>query len=672
MTRALLLMMIQLLLAPIARAQVSATLVSADASVQPGRPLHLALRLSHEPPWHTFWVNAGIGYPTSLTWSLPQGWQPGDLQWPTPVLIHDPQGAITGQGYEGLTYLPVTITSPADATIGGSITLRALASWLMCAKVCVPGHANLTLTLPVLSTAPRPNGSVRADLIRVPMPSVSTTVGVHASRGADALWLTLSGAGRMTDPHFYPQNTLVAYDHPQTVVIEKSFIRLKLDAGSWPTATAQKLLGVVGYTDATGTYQGLQVNTSVSGAPESSISMTLLALAFAGGLILNFMPCVFPVLAIKILGFVAQAGNSRRRATTHGLVYSAGVLVSFWILAGLVAVLRAGGHHLGWGFQLQSAPFVFGLAALLIVFALSLSGVFEFGTAVMGSGLKLQQRTGYSGSFFSGVLATVVAAPCSAPFLAPALGSALSLPPAQSLILFAMIALGLSTPYVLLSSFPGARRFVPKAGRWMHTVKQLLAFPLYATVGYLVWVLAGQTPANALLNCLFALTLIAMAAWTYGRSTAPVHSLAIRRSGGAASAALLALGVILGWPAGSTANDLQWEAWSPERVAALRASGRPIFLDFTARWCATCQANKRVVFGSADVQRYIRSHRVALLEADWTNADPRIAAELAKWNRAAVPFDLIYLATAPDAHVLPEILTPSQVLRAFEPSRRPL
>jgi thiol:disulfide interchange protein DsbD len=378
------------------------------------------------------------------------------------------------------------------------------------------------------------------------------------------------------------------------------------------------------------------------------------------------MPCVFPVLGIKILGFVNQAGHERGKVVAHGLVFTAGVLLSFWTLAGVLAVLRAGGDQLGWGFQLQSPAFVFGLTAVMLVFALNMSGVFEFGLAATGVGAGLQMKSGYAGSFFTGVLATVVATPCSAPFLAPALGAALALSAIQGFAVFTAIALGLSTPYLLLSIFPGAVKVLPRPGAWMETFKQFMAFPLYATVGYLVWVLAGQVGESGLLTAIFALVVMALGAWCYGRWNAPGASAGRARFGLIAGLALLGFGAWLGWPRPPAPTDLTWEPWSAERVAQLRAENRIIYVDFTARWCATCQANKRFVFHDATVLKTFHDEKIATLRGDWTNADPLITAELAKYHRSAVPFNLVYLPGRPEPETLPELLTPGIVLQAVE------
>ena len=344
------------------------------------------------------------------------------------------------------------------------------------------------------------------------------------------------------------------------------------------------------------------------------------------------------------------------------------MLLSFWALAGVLALLRAGGQQLGWGFQLQSAPFVFVLAVVILVFAMNLSGVFEVGTRATAVGGKLHARQGVAGSFFSGVLATVVATPCSAPFLAPALGAALALPTGQSFVVFTLIGIGLALPYLLLSMFPALLRRLPRPGRWKETFKQLMAFLLYATLGWLIWILAGQTSEYGLLYVLLGLTVVALAFWLYGRfgmlSAAPRN----RWITTAAALALVGIGLNMGWPRVAQASDVQWEPWSTERVSQLTAEGRGIYIDFTARWCATCQVNKKVVFSSSEVKDYIRENNIATLRADWTNSDPLITAELEKWGRSAVPFNLVHRTGAGTAKPieLPEVLTPAIVLDAFK------
>jgi len=664
-----------------AQSQVRASLLAADRSIQPGHPIEVALRMEHEPHWHSYWLNAGTGYPTQLKWDLPAGWNAGEIRWPTPILIKDSQGNVTGHGFDGVLYLPLTLTPAADLKAGGNVTLKAHAKWLMCADICIPGAADVSLALPVSADTPKPDAGVRAGIAKMPMPQDAKDWKFAASRGAKDVTLYVSGPGAVEAPHFFALEEFIQYDKPQPAAGAKNAAILTLPLAEDADASPSKLAGVLAYTDADGAYRGVNVDIPFSSSQAAAvaavgmsgtsltaaaISVNVLVLALIGGLILNLMPCVFPVLGIKIVGFINQAGNDRRKVTMHGLMFTLGVLLSFWALAGLLAVLRAGGQELGWGFQLQSAPFIFALTVVLLIFALSLSGVFEFGLRATGVGGSLQMKEGYSGSFFAGILATVVATPCSAPFLAPALGAALALPTGQSFIVFTVIAVGLSAPYLLLSAFPQAVKLLPNPGRWMETFKQVMAFPLYASVGFLIWVLAGQTSENGLLAALFGLTVIAMAVWLYGRYNAPGASTSRVRFAFIGALVLLILGLNVGWPRAPKASDIVWEPWSAERVTQLREEGRPIYVDFTARWCATCQANKKVVFRSSEVKKYFRDNKVALLKADWTNADPRITAELAKWNRSAVPFNLVYLPKASQPKALPEILTPSVVLDALK------
>jgi DsbC/DsbD-like thiol-disulfide interchange protein/cytochrome c biogenesis protein CcdA len=677
-------------LSPAARAQVAASLVSEDASVQPGRPFTLALRLVHKPHWHSYWINPGTGLPTTLKWTLPDGWKASDILWPSPMLLTDTRGNVIGNGYDGDLLLPVTITPPAGLAAGTTVTLPVAADWLMCQDECVPGSAKLSITLPVSADAPKPDPEwgQKIQFLLTQIPAIDPSWTVSASREPKTVTLRVQApnlppvpAQAAEDIHFFSEDGLIASDQPQTVTTDgKGGFTLMLPVSADATPGAASLVGVLtskkGW-QPNGLLPGVRIDAVFGAIPAASAAggaepapaaggfLGTLVLAFIGGLILNLMPCVFPVLGIKILGFVNQAGADRRKVTLHGLVFTSGVLVSFWVLAGILAVLRAGGSHLGWGFQLQSPAFVFGLAAAMLAFALNMSGVFEFGLTATGIGSNLQSKSGLIGSFLTGALATVAATPCAAPFLAPALGAALALSTAQSFAIFTVIGIGLSTPYLLLSAFPAAVKVLPRPGAWMETFKQAMAFPLYATVAYLVWVLAGQLPDTGLLAALFGLVLVAMGVWAYGRWNAPGASPGRVRFGMIACLVLLGAGAWAGWPRAAAPNAIVWEKWSPEAVEKLRSENRIVYVDFTARWCATCQANKRLVFQNDEILRVFHEKNIATLEGDWTNKDAQITAELAKYHRAAVPFNVIWLPDQADPVQLPEILTPSAVLGAI-------
>jgi thiol:disulfide interchange protein DsbD len=696
------------------RAQVQASLVAEDASIQPGKPFTVALRFVHQPHWHTYWVNPGTGLATSLAWTLPAGWKAGEIQWPAPEVLKDDEGNIVGNGYEGDLLLPVTITPPADATPGTAVELRAEATWLMCKDVCKPGKAEVALLLPVTAepSMPDPVFGERIEKALSLLPRTDPAWKITATRDAKTVTLIVGSLGA-TQPapnpslRFFADDNLVGYELSQTAKPDgaggyvltlstspdgpqdaKRLVGVLTSDKGWATAGGSSLHGLridvpftaapgktaadqrgqaSPWTPAAGVHGGGLTPSlpSASAAGPSSLGATLL-LAFIGGMILNLMPCVFPVLGIKVLGFVNQAGGERRKVVGHGLVFTAGVLLSFWALAGLLAALRASGQQLGWGFQLQSPAFVYALAAGMLLFALNMSGVFEIGLSATAVGGDLQMKSGLAGSFFTGVLATVVATPCSAPFLAPALGAALALSTAQSFLIFTVIAIGLSAPYLLLSIFPGAVRVLPKPGAWMETFKQFMAFPLYATVGYLLWVLAGQVEESAMLGLLFGLVVVAMGAWVYGRWRAPGASAGRARFGLVAGLGLIALGAWTGWPRPPSPAEIVWDKWSPEAVAQLRSEDRIVYVDFTARWCATCQANKKLVFHSEDVLRTFRDRHVATLRGDWTNQDPQITAELAKYHRSAVPFNVLWLPGHDDPVVLPSLLTPGIVLDALK------
>jgi thiol:disulfide interchange protein/DsbC/DsbD-like thiol-disulfide interchange protein len=690
---------------PVKKGAVVTQLVSDAAAVTPGQPFTVALRLQHDEHWHSYWIAPGTGYPTSLTWTLPEGFKAGQIQWPTPHIVRDREGKITGNGYEHEAFLLVEITPPANLAAGSTIKLKALAEWLMCETVCMPGDAELEISLPVGQPGTDAKWTDPLARTRAQLPVAATGWEVAASHDGTTLTLRVKPkAGTTHEPkdlHFFAVDGFNDYAKPQVVRAENGgwVIASPLDAAA--DKASKRLVGVLASTNGWGNgapYGGLAIDVAFgtqpsalstqpsAGSQHSALSTQPLAggtsllgtlfLAFLGGLILNLMPCVFPVLGIKILGFVKQAGSAKSKVITHGLVFTAGVLLSFWVLAGVLLTLRAGGQELGWGAQLQYPTFVFTMAAFLLVFALNLSGLFEIGLSATGVGGKLQMKEGYAGSFFTGALAVLVATPCSAPFLAPALGAAFatSISPGESLLIFTCIGIGLSAPYLLLSVFPQLIRFLPRPGAWMETFKQLMAFPLYATVGALLWVLAAQTVDDyyALLFSLSGLVLLAMAAWLYGRFGQAHGQPGRQRFGRIAALLLLVAGFGLGWPraqpapsATSAATEITWEKWSPAAVTAAHQAGRFIYVDFTAKWCFTCQTNKAAVFSSQAMLDELRAKNVLLLRADWTNRDPTITAELARWNRSAVPFNLIYAPGKSDPIVLPELLTPGIVLEKF-------
>jgi thiol:disulfide interchange protein DsbD len=694
---------------------VEAELVPATTGIVPGETFTVGLRLDHDPHWHTYWKTTATGYASSLDWDLPEGFAAGEIQWTVPE-VYDFAGYIE-YVYNGEIVLPVEIKAPADLAVGDTITIKARAAWLMCEKTCIPGHAELSLTLPVVEVGaaePDPvwNAAFQQAADNLPVSTETASISAHAWRDGETAFLELEGAPEALagDLYFFDEQTFILPEATQPKeTLAPNRVRLSFPVDAAGVGEVETFAGVVRTTESwipgkerpavaisvpmsdappPGATAGVaasddsEVSTAADSedAPAASLLGSLLP-AFLGGLILNLMPCVFPVLGIKVMGFVNQAGEERGKVIGHGLVFAFGVLLSFWILAGVLLILRSGGAQLGWGFQLQNPVFVYFLAVFLLLFALNMSGIFEVGTGAIGVGSGLTARSGLSGSFFSGVLATVVATPCAAPFLAGALGAALTLPPLSSLAVFTAIGIGLATPYLVLSAFPALVQKLPRPGAWMESFKQGMAFLLYGTVAFLLWVLVGQLTESggftsfAFLWALFGLLGTALAGWIYGRWAAPHKPNGPRRIAMAAAALVLLGGLYGGYPApaydvgNTTSSDapaVTWEKWHPGKAEELAAEGKTVYVDFTARWCVTCQSNKAVVFSSAEVRRFFARPDVVALKADWTNADPEISAALESWGRSAVPFNLVYGPAQKNAEPLPELLTPGVVLEAMK------
>ena len=578
--------------------KVRASFISSLAAAAPGESFDVGLRLVHEPHWHTYWRNAGdSGTPTELEWRLPRGWSAGPLEWPAPERIT--AGGLTSFGYSGEVTLPVRLEVPADARPGTRARLRARAEWLECAEICVPGKAELLLELPV-EASPRPSaaGANRLQEARSRLPRRGA--GVRSAR-LEERRLVLELEGRHPGAEFFAYGEgLAAARGSVSVSPASTELSLALEAGA---AAPESLKGIVLRPGR----PPLEVDERVSRG--GALARALL-LAFLGGLLLNLMPCVFPVLSLKALSLVGRAGGSAAGARKHAAAFTLGVVLSFEALAGGILAARAAGASLGWGFQLQNPFVVAALAALFVGLGLNLLGFFELGGRLMGLGAKASSGEGYGGSFLSGVFAVVVAAPCTAPFMGAALGWALLRPAPEALAAFAALGLGTAAPYALLASWPALLKRLPRPGPWMETLKKLLALPMLATAAWLLWVLA--------------------------RLLAPAPGL---------DAAL-------------------WKPWSAAAVAESRAAGKTVFVDFTAAWCLSCQVNERVVLSRSEVHAALSKPSVAAYQADWTSRDPVIAAELRAHGRAGVPLYIVY-PPGGAAVVLPEILTPSLVLDAL-------
>jgi thiol:disulfide interchange protein len=682
------------LAAPVASPHATTQLVAATTSAAPGAKLQVAVVQTFEKGWHSYWRNPGdAGEATTIAWTLPTGWTAGAIQWPTPKRL--PVGPIMNYGYEGGVVLPVTLQVPPDAPVGRTVTLSAVVQFLVCADVCVPDQATVTLPVMVKATPgavdPVWSGKIAEALAGLPKPGVLNAT-YRRQKGMIMLAVVgapLAGAADH-DVYFYPYSEkIIDHAKPQAVERGKDGLTLTLTPVG-DLAKGADLPPVEGVLVADG--KAFEVSAANSPAPPGASGLGApktvktagagsglfgaVAFAFLGGLILNLMPCVFPILSMKaaaLAGHAAEASGARLQA----VAFLGGVLVTFLALALTLILARAAGEAVGWGFQLQSPLIVAVLSLIMLAAALNLSGVFEIGTSAQGLGSSLASRGGLVGSAFTGILAVVVAAPCTAPFMGPALGYALTQPPAVALGVFVALGLGFAAPFTLLAFSPTLLRRLPRPGVWMDTFKHILAFPMYAAAAWLVWVLAQQTDSEGLARVLAAGVLLALCVWLFGfaqrRRAAGGRGFV---TGGLAAVALVGgVAVVAAQPfaphmaAGevmTSAGAVAAEPWSPGKVAELQAAGRPIFVNFTAAWCVTCQVNERGAFASPAVARAFAKTKAAYLVADWTNRDATIAAALSDQGRIGVPLYLVYDAAGGAPHVLPQLLTPAVVVAALD------
>jgi len=635
-----------LMLAPaLAQPRTTTTLVSEVTAVAPGQPFRVALDQVFARGWHSYWVNAGsAGAAIEVTW---QGAEAGPMQFPAPTRI--PYGPLVSFGYQNSATFLATLTPPADLRPGDRLTVTAEANWLVCAEVCIPEEGRFSFTLPV-EAAPRPNpgaaGRFDAAEAMLPRPApFPARIGFAGTHGA----LQLTGlAGGVREAFFFPMaETLLDHAAPQPWRFEGDALTLDLLRGQGPMPATVE--GVLILTDSQGVRSAFAIAVPPGPMPAGGLPLWQAALfAALGGLILNLMPCVFPILAMKAMALARLGGASRGAVRREAAAYTAGVVLGFLAIGGALLGLRMAGSAAGWGFQFTSPAFVAGMAWLMLAVGLNLSGVFAIrGPVVSGGG----------GSFATGALAVLVATPCTAPFMAVALGAALAMPPAPMLLVFAAMGLGMALPYASLGVVPGLARLLPRPGAWMERLRQFLAFPMYAAAAWLVWVLAQLSGSDGVALGLGGALLVGFGAWTLGQGRLG-RALAV--AAGIAALALL--------PGISTAPAIAagpHEPWSAARVEALRAEGRPVFVNVTAAWCISCQVNDRVTLDTRAVRDAFAAGDVAVLVGDWTSGDPAISALLRQNQREGVPLYLLYPRGGGAPVILPQILTEGIVLRAL-------
>jgi thiol:disulfide interchange protein DsbD len=695
--------------------QVRAELVAhAPDGVAAGKTVWLGLQIRHQPQWHTYWKNPGdSGLPTILQWSLPAGVAAGDIAWPTPHRIAI--GNLANYGFDGTVLLPVplTVDKSFQPSASGTLDIRLSASWLVCRQECIPQEGNFVLHVPVQGST----ASHGADFDATRTASPQALAGsAQAKVSGDALILTVNGlpaswSGRALQAFPETPNVTEPVSSPQTAdAVASNATAPKLGTQAWNNGVwtghfplsaqresahdtlpmvlalgAQSLRTVAAVSGAwpalgaSGAPQALPTSPANASVPAAASTDTgwgawglALVAAVLGGLILNLMPCVLPVLAIKVLGFARHSEHSRGSQRAQGLAYTLGVVLSFVALGGLMLGLRASGEQLGWGFQLQSPAVVAVLATLFTLLGLNLAGLFEIGSVLPHQLASMQARHPVVDAFLSGVLAVAVASPCTAPFMGASLGYAISLPAAQALGIFAALGLGLALPFLAAAWVPAVGNWLPRPGAWMDTMRRFMAFPMLATVVWLVWVLghlSGVDGAGALLALLLTLSLVVWSLNLTGTSRTGFAIVSVAALAGLTGAIgpLVTRMEDMGTLSTSSAPSgtaSAWQAWTPGRVEAELAAGHPVFVDFTAAWCITCQYNKKTTLSNADVLADMRAHQVTLLRADWTRRDPAITLALEQLGRSGVPVYVLHQAGRPPV-VFSEILDKQEVRAAI-------
>lgn len=651
-------------------------LIPENSSIAPGKPFTVALKLEHPAGWHSYYRNSGgVELPPEIEWKLPGGATAGPIQWPTPEVK---------EGYDGKSFVypssPVfliEITPPGALSPGEIFTLGATARWQICKTSCINESADFSLKLPVSATASLDSAQTvlfEDARSRIPVKTLaSSDFSIeNGDNPADEIRIkTPKSAGQPTE--FIP-------DQPYVKALTDGGEVAPTDDGYLLTLQRKKTNFLDEKIPQGDTVSGILVADKSIAVPEISIGadpsdqpaaaplpgqsvtfgrlLKILGGMFVGGLLLNLMPCVFPVIGLKIMGFVQQAGDNRRSIALHGITFALGVLASFAVLSGIlfgirVAALRSGGELKNWGYQLQDPHVVVILLILMFVLALNMFGLFEIGTSATSVGGKLHSKGGHAGSFFSGVLATVVATPCSAPFLGAAIGATMTLPAFQFFTGFAAMAIGLSVPYLTLSLFPQLVEKLPRPGAWMESFKQGMSFLLFATAGYLLWVYSGLIGQEYLLPPLLGLSLIAAAAWIYGRWHLPHKSGKVRGIALVLTVAFAVAGTLLALP---QKPQKLWQPWSQETVDRLISEGTPVYIDFTAQWCLTCQVNKKVAY-TDEVLALARKKGVVFLKGDKTRPNPAIESKLQELGRTAIPVNVL-VVPGREPVITPEVLTP--------------
>lgn len=674
MIRRLALFFLCLLLSAPAHAQmppehvVHASLVAEQDSIIEGRPFWLGVRLETPPDWHTYWENPGdAGLATSLNWILPEGFTAGTIDWPAPKRLSE--GPLTTYSYQGSVFLPVLITPPATLDSSESYTFKVHAEWLVCKEICLPETAEMMITLPAADHA-SPSAFASAFAVHRQQKPVTLQMPLNYQLNDKTLTLMLPVHDHVKAASFFPRQGNLVRNDTQRFATESNLLQLSVPR--MDNAEGVPGSGIVSVETAQGAkhYEVTLASTPQAGTNNGTPAFAaILLFAMLGGLILNLMPCVLPVLSLKALAIVKKSGAEHTAVVRQGVAYTLGVLVSFTTVAGILIGLQQGGEAVGWGYQMQSPVFVGCLAYLLFLVGLNLSGVFELPVLWGNVGSDVTNEASVRGSFFTGVLATAVATPCTAPFMASAVGVALTLAPLQALLVFEALGFGLALPFLLISLFPALRGFLPKPGAWMNSFRQFLAFPMYASVIWLLWVLTLQTGASGMAVALSGMLAIITIIWMK-----PLFSDATHYHRGAAVAYVLMFAVTLPMLAklDPTAHVKMMEKmaieevpYTPQALQKLRDEGKAVFVDATAAWCITCQVNARVAIHTERTMQAFHDHGITLMVADWTRRNDDITAFLSGFGYKGVPLYVFYPAKG-EPKVLPQLLTEDSVIEAIK------
>lgn len=657
---------------------VEARLVAETPNAVPGGTVTVALRLQIREHWHTYWSYAGdSGEATTIDWTLPEGVTAGPLQFPYPERIEVPP--LVNFGYEGTVLHLTDIQIPAGAKPGDTIALKGEAVWLVCAEVCIPEEGVLTLDLPVAAEAGEADPDFAAARAAMPTPSPwPATASVEGKTLTVRLNAPeLAKAGLEKAVLFPASGGYIRNAAAQTVETGGGALTIATETGrrfATPEKAAEvkSIPAVIVATGSDGVTHAFTLDAPLVAAPgggtvpgEGGLSVwTAILFAFLGGLILNLMPCVFPVLSMKALA-LAKKGGDAPGARAGGIAYTAGVVASFLAIAGLLIALRAGGEQVAWGFQLQSPIVVAALALLFFAIGLNLMGVFEVGGRIQNLGAGLGKGDGVTGSFLTGVLAAIVAAPCTAPFMAGAVGAAIAQPAPVALAIFGALGLGMAAPYLALAFSPALIRLMPKPGTWMVRLKQVLAFPMFGSAAWLLWVLVIQAGPNVLALVLAAFILAGFALWLWGLAQRGEAGLKTKILAGLTAVPVVAA-VAMATPA--PPSGLVHEAYTPARLEELLKAGKPVFVNLTAAWCVTCLVNEEVALSGQGLADAFAARGITYLKGDWTNRDPEITRLLEAHGRAGVPLYLFFAAGRREPVVLPQLLTEGIVIDAVSGS----